>query len=46
MTLWTKIKSWFAPKPALPELNPSLIVTLPNGRKALVDDKGNFVSFR
>lgn len=46
MTLWIKIKSWFSSKPAQPSLNVCQVVTLPNGRRVVVDDKGNFVSFR
>ena len=45
MTMWTKIKSWFV-KAAQPEPEPvHKTIDLPNGRKAVVDQCGNFIEW-
>lgn len=45
MTIFERLKSWFAPKPAQPV--PKVIEqVLPNGRTALTDEKGNFLEFK
>lgn len=50
MTMRTKIKTWLglAAKPEQPEPIPEddrKTIDLPNGRRAVVDERGNFVKF-
>jgi hypothetical protein len=44
MSILDTLKRWvgLGPKPVQP---PQKTIDLPNGRKAVVDDKGNFVKF-
>lgn len=47
MTIFERIKSWlgFGTKPDAAPAEPTKVVTLPNGRRAQIDERGNFLGF-
>jgi len=43
MTLWTKFKKWLTRNKPVAKTR---TITLPNGRTAIVDERGNIINFK